>query len=88
MDKNKDFWSSPNKVMVLFFMYIGLAGLFIYLATTVDIQPIEVLMVIVSYVLIGLAFAILNKGSSAKMEERVRRIENKLDKILEHMGLN
>ncbi|MBN4046084.1 hypothetical protein JYT57_00200 [Nitrosarchaeum koreense] len=38
---------------------------------------------VLALILIGLAFAVLNKGEAMKMRDQIHRIESKLDKILE-----
>ena len=84
MDKDREFWINSNKIMIMFFILIAFGGLYIYASTVIEIQYVETLMVLISYVFIGLAFAVLNKGRSIKTEEKIERIEKKLDKILEH----
>ena len=84
IDKNDDFWLKPKLVQGMFFVLIILGGMLTYLDNWVSDQLSKVTLSIFSIVMIGLAFATLNKGSSVKTEDRIRRIESKLDKILEH----
>jgi len=81
-----DVFRSTSKVQALFFTLVILGGILTYLsATSVIENPItKIIASTIAFIMIGLAFAVLNKGSTIHTEDRIRRIESKLDKILEH----
>lgn len=86
-----DFFRSSKKVQGAFYALVISGGLITFL-TDNPIGPYSLLTenfalkatyTIVGLILVGLAFAVLNKGSTIHTEDRVKRIESKLDKILE-----
>lgn len=90
-DKNKPF-RNAKIVYVLFFGLVISGGMITYLTnTTIDLAKplneypaLKAAYTTVGLILVGLAFAVLNKGTNMEMYDRVERIEKKLDKILEH----
>lgn len=74
-------------VMSLFYILITIAGIltFVTTATTIDNLIVKIVASTFTVVLIGLAFAVLNKGDSMKTRDKIDSIETKLDKILERM---
>ena len=86
-----DVFRNPNQVQGLFFGLVILGGIITFLANTSDENYpimgnpiIKISFTAIGFVLIGLAFAVLNKGSTIHTEDRIERIEKKLDKLLEH----
>ena len=86
-----DIFRKPNQVQILFFGLIVLGGIITFLTNNsnenypvMDNPIIKISFTTIGFILIGLAFAVLNKGSTIHTEDRIQRIEKKLDKLLEH----
>ena len=90
-DKDEPF-RNPNIVYVLFFALVISGGMIAFLTNTSidlakplnEIPALKAAYTTMGLILVGLAFAVLNKGTNMKMYDRVERIEKKLDKILEN----
>lgn len=83
----EDTWRNSNQVQSLFFALAILGVIIGYLSTSSQYATMPIMAIalsILSFILGALAFAVFNKGMMIKTEDRIRRIEAKLDRILEH----
>lgn len=91
---NDEFFRNRKKVQGSFYLLIVCSGIISYVPNSPFFSEIfkenplmsflQIVYASLSVLMVGLAFAILNRGTNIKTEDRIRRIENKLDKILEH----
>ena len=87
---NNAFFRNYTKVQVFFWLLIIGGTSVTFHANNPYVDPLilhpilKIALTTIGIVMINLAFVILNKGISIHTEDRIRRIESKLDKILEH----
>jgi len=82
-DKDAPF-RNPNFVSLLFYILLAVAGFLTYTSTITDVTILKIVSSTLSVAFIGVAIQVLAKGDSVKTRDRIARIEEKLDKILEN----
>ena len=71
-------------VQGMFYLFVILAGLLTFAATTVNNSIVKIVASIFIVVMIGLAFAVLSKGDNMKTRDKIDNILKKLDRFFEN----